>query len=105
LASLYITECKSLGWAPLGGQLVQAPHMPPVNEQKLSITTTSTASTTWTANTFMVMVETDATCSLAWTSSATVTATATTSAQRMAAGETRFYMVDPGGSLAVVTNS
>jgi paraquat-inducible protein B len=51
------------------------------------------------------MVETDATCSLAWTSSATVTATATTSAQRMAAGETRFYMVDPGGSLSVVSNS
>lgn len=105
MATLYITECKSLGWAPLGGQLVQAPHMPPVNEQHISITTVSAASTTWSTNTFMVMVETDATCSLAWTSSATVTATATTSQQRMAAGETRFYMVDPGGSLSVVSNS
>jgi hypothetical protein len=51
-----------------------------------------------------VMVETDATCSLAWSTNST-TVSATTSAQRMAAGEVRFYGVNPGATVAVVSNA
>lgn len=106
MASLYITECSQIANIP-NAYYAMAPSMPPQAEQKLTITTTSTASNTFSANTFFVMVETDATCSLAWsTQSGTAsTVSATTSAQRMAAGEVRFYGVNPGFTLAVITNS
>lgn len=106
MASLYITECSQIANIP-NAYYAMAPSMPPQAEQKLTITTTSTASNTFTANTYFVIVETDATCSLAWsTGSGTASiATATTSAQRMAAGEVRFYGVNPGFSLSVVSNA
>ncbi len=103
MASLYVTECNQIAPIPQG-YFAQAPSMPPVAEQKLTITTTSTMSSTFSAKTTFVMVECDATCSLAWSADGT-TATATTSAHRMAAGEVRFYGVNPGGAVAVVTNT
>lgn len=103
MASLYITECNQIANIP-NAYYAMAPCMPGTAEQKLTITTTSTASNTFSATTFFVMVETDATCSLAFSTNST-TVSATTSAHRMAAGEVRFYGVNPGATISVVSNS
>src|SRR5689334_2254159 len=103
MATLYITECNQIASIP-NAYYAMAPCMPPAGEQKLSITTTSTASNTFSVNTYFLMLETDATCSLAFSSAGT-TVSATTSAHRMAAGEVRFYGVNPGATVAVVTNT
>ncbi len=103
MATLYISEFS--GWGSFNSQIFQgALGTPPVAEQKLSITTTSTASSTFSSTTHLVLIETDAICSLAWSAGST-TVSATTSAQRMAAGEARIYAVIPGGSVSVVTNT
>lgn len=103
MATLYITECRTIA-AVSNATFAQAPCMPGTAEQHLTITTTSTASSVFNSSTYFVMLATDATCSLAWSTNST-TATAVTTAQRMAAGEVRFYGVNPGGSVSVVSNS
>ncbi len=104
MATLYITEFSGLG--QFNSQIFQnAPACPPLADQKLTITTTSTASTTFSANTHLIQVETDAICSLAFSTTTDSTVSATTSAMRLAAGETRLYGVNPGFSVAVVTNT
>lgn len=104
MATLYITECAEIGETLKGGRLVQAPAMPPIAEQHITISGSSTASAAFNAATSFVMVHTDAICSLAWSTNSTPP-TAVTTAQRLAANETRFYVVVPGGTLAVISNT
>lgn len=106
MATLYITEFADATVADLTGSVtlqwpIPAPMTPPVAEQHIAITGSSTASAAFNANTTFVMVETDAICSLAWGSSPT----AVTTAQRMAANEVRFYGVVPGQKVAVISNT
>jgi hypothetical protein len=104
MATLYITEFSNIG-VMNNATYAQAPSMPPLAEQHLSITTTSAASSTFSARTLGVLLNTDATCSLAWSTTSSTTVSAVTTAQRMAAGETRFYGVNPGFTVAVIANS
>ncbi len=104
MASLYITEFTGLG--QFNSQIFQgAPACPPVTNQKLTITTTSTASSTFSSTTHLIQVETDAICSLAFSTTTDTTVSATTSAMRLAAGDARLYSVNPGFSVSVVTNT
>ncbi len=101
MATLCITECSDLGIDKIAGDTVQAPFMPPVTEQTVAITGTTARSNPFNAATRFVMLETDTICSLGWASGNT--ATATTGTHRMAADEVRFYCVNPGGTVAVIT--
>ena len=106
MPTFYITELTNLTMPAAGTQAVQCPFIGngPVAEQSFAITTSSAMSSTagWNANTRFVMVSTDTACFLKF-GGTTATITATTSAHRMAANETRFYGVNAGGVLAVVT--
>ena len=95
MATLYITEFQS------PSQNFLAPQTPPVAEQHVAISGSSTQSAAFNALTTFVMVETDAICSLAWGADPT----AVTTAQRMNANEVRFYGVVPGQKLAVIVNT
>ena len=99
MATLYITEFTGLG--SIGTTAPQVPPTPPAAEQHVTIGSSSTQSAAFGGTTHMVMVNTDAACSLAFGANPTAVATA----HRMAANETRFYAVYPGELLAVITNS
>ena len=106
MATLYITEFADGTLAGVVGSPspqfpIPAPMTPPVAEQHVGISDSSTQSAAFNAATTFVMVATDAICSLAWGDNPTAVATA----QRMAANEVRFYGVVPGQKLAVITNS
>lgn len=106
MAVLYVTEFSKLGFSSNAGQLVQAPFAPPLADSRVTFTAASTAlGVTFSATTLFVMLNTDATCSLAFASAGAAAPTATTSAHRMAANETRFYAVNPGGTLAAIVNT
>jgi hypothetical protein len=106
LATIYITELENLTTPKAFGTAVQAPFIGngAVAEQSFAISVTSSMSTTsgWSTSTRFVMVHTDTACFLKF-GGTTATITATTSAHRVAANETRFYGVNPGGVLAAVT--
>ena len=106
MATLYVTEFAAGTVAGLVGSVttefpVPAPMTPPVAEQHIAIGAGSLPSAAFNADTAFVMVNCDATCSLAWGAAPVAVATA----QRMAANETRFYGVVPGQKVAVIENS
>lgn len=103
MASLYVAEYRSLPTSGLGESKTQCIPTPPLAEQKLAISTTSTASATFSTQTNLVVVTTDQTCSIAF---AAANPTASTSNQRIAANEPpRYFIVQPSTQLAVVSNS
>lgn len=85
------------------GRAVQAPAEPNLAEQTVAIGGASAASSAFNVATRMVMLHTDAICSIKFGTAPTAAATNA----RMAAGETRFYMVPKGESykVAVITNT
>lgn len=100
MATLYITELDRLPLDQMG-RAVAAPMMPPIAEQTKAIGGTSAASNAFDQRTRFIQIHTDAICSVAFGESPV----ATTSNQRMAAGETRFYGVQPGHKVAVISNT
>jgi hypothetical protein len=100
MAVLYITECDSLALESYG-RPIAAPRMAPIAEQHVAIGGSSAQSATFNPKTRFIMVHTDAICSIAWG----VNPTAVATAQRLAANETRYYGVNPGEKIAVITNS
>lgn len=91
--ALFLTEYASLAHDTYSAGIA-APQEPSLAEQALTLPATSAA---FNAQTSFVMVHAqEATC-LAWGTAPT----ATTSKQRMAAGETRFYGVPVGKSYKV----
>lgn len=107
MATLYITELKNLTTiTSAAGQLVQAPFIGNGSnaEQHLSLTTTSTQSSAWSAGTNFIMVNTDIACCLVFGGN-TASITATTTSHRMGPNETRFYGVNAGGTLATISAS
>ena len=104
MATLYITEFSHLApTATPGNDAAPAPVVPGTAEQSIAITAGSVASAAFNANTKMIMVQPDAICSLAFSTSGSA-ATAVNTAHRVAANETRFYGVTPGGKVSVITN-
>jgi hypothetical protein len=102
MSTLYVAELSSLGF-DASGQNIMAPQMPPAVEQTVAIGGSSAASAAFGGTTRFVQLHCDAICSIAFAVGGTPTAT--TSNQRMAANETRFYTVSPAMKVAVISNS
>lgn len=100
MAVLYIAEFANLGGQ--GNFPVQAAGVPPIAEQTISISGSSTACTNaFNKNTNFVRIETDSICSIAFGTSPT----ATTGNMRLAANTTEYFSVPPGYKVAVISNS
>ena len=78
----------------------QAAQVPPVAEQVVSITGSTTQSASFNASTKFIRINTDAICSIAFGPNPTATATS----QRFAANQTEYFGIAPGDKLAVITN-
>lgn len=100
-SNIYINEYNQLGGSAKFGDTVQAPYCVPIATQQVAISGSSVASAAFNAATGFVMINASAACSLAWGTAPTAVATA----ERMSAGETRFYTVNPGQKVAVITNT
>ena len=102
MATLYVTEFTDIGNS-VNNQAIPITQQPPVNEQTLSITSSSVASSAFKANTNIVRLHTDAICSVEFGTSPT----ATSSTARMAANQTEYFTVPRNLSykVAVITNS
>jgi len=100
MAKLYITEYAEQG-RDSNGAILPVGMEPAIAAQGVSIGASSTASSAFNGNTRFVLLHTDAICSVAFGVSPTAVATA----NRMGAGESRFYGVLPGHKVAVITNT
>ena len=78
----------------------QAPQEPPVAEQTIAITGSSTALAQFSGYTAMIRVDCDAICSISIGNSPV----ATTTNKRLAANQTEYFGVIPGQQIAVITN-
>lgn len=83
------------------GNLVPMAYAPPLVEQTVAISGTSTQSSAFNTKTKSIRVHTDAICSISVGSSPTATATT----MRMVAGQTEYFAVTPGHKIAVITNT
>ena len=102
MATLYITEyvhaAVDQGRAlPVGGGA-------PVAQQTLNIGGGSVASAAFNANTHLIRAHTDNVCSVLVGNPGT-TPIATQTMCRMAANQTEYFGVDPGGKIAVIANT
>jgi hypothetical protein len=101
MPDLYISEYARQALDTRG--LLPAPEEPPIASQKIAISGSSALSAPFNAKTRFVMIHSDVICS--YRVGAAPTATAADA--RMAAGDTRFFGVDPGLTamrLAVISN-
>lgn len=97
MATLYIAEFERPR-----NQWVNIGNAPPIAEQTITISGSSTAVTNaFNAKTAMVRVETDSICSIAFGTAPT----ATTSNMRMNAGDVEYFSVMPNHKIAVITNT
>lgn len=83
------------------GNLLPVVYAPPIAEQKLTVSGTSTQSAVFNTNTRMVALHTSEVCSVAFGSNPT----ATVNTKRMAANTTEYFEVKPGDRVAVITNT
>src|SRR5262245_65087866 len=101
MSTLYVAEYEKL-LVDINGNVVMAPHEPPIAEQKVSIGMNSTtADNAFGTRTKFVQLSTDAICSVAFGPSPV----ATSSNQRLPANTIVFKGVNPGDFIAVITNS
>lgn len=100
MATINITEYRSL--AQIGTFTGQFPGAPALAFQNHTLSTTSTASNTFSAQTFLVEVNADAACFVLFQTAGPITAS-TTTGSRLLTGETRMFGVAPGMLLAAVT--
>ena len=98
MASLYITE-----YSGTARQHTQIAMTPAVAHQKLTIGS-ETDSAAFNANTRFIRVHADTVCSILIENVETAP-TATTSMTRMAADQTEYFGVIPGGKLSVIANA
>lgn len=94
---LFLTEYRDIG-RDTGSNFIAAGMEPSVAEQTITASGTSGTSAAFNAQTSFVMVHAQEAVCLKW---GTGTPVAVTTAQRMAAGETRFYGVPAGRSFKV----
>ena len=100
MAFLYVAEFARLPLDSVGANII-APPMPPLVEQKIAIGVSSVPSAAFSSGTRFVQIHTDVVCSVAFGPAPV----ATVLNQRIAASETRFVGVNPGDSVAVISNS
>ncbi len=101
MATLYIQELSAIGGG--GNHPVSGAQQPPITEQIVNISGSSTQSATLHVNTTMLRINTDSTCSILFGANPT----ATTSNARLAANQTEYFTVPPnsGFVVAVIANS
>jgi hypothetical protein len=101
MSTLYIAEYEKL-LVDTNGNVVMAPHEPPLAEQTVTISGSSTKPTNaFNSRTKFVQLSTDAICSVLFGPNPTASATN----QRLPANTIVFKGVNPGDSVAVITNS
>lgn len=98
MAVLYISEYHQLAIA--GGAVVAAGVEPALVEQIVAVGAGSAVSAPFSGATRFVRVHTDSICSIAFGAAPT----ALTAMKRLAAGQTEFFGVQPGHSVAVIAN-
>lgn len=103
MAILYISEYLMTGTDYKGLQ-VMAGKEPAIATQAIAIGGASVPSAAFTSGTRFVRLHTDANCNILFSSGATPTAIANTS-PRMAANQTEFFGVVPGGIVAVIAGA
>jgi hypothetical protein len=103
MATLYVAEYATGGFAQVGGAVVQTSHEPPLAEQTVAIGGSSAASSAFNAATTLVRLHCDAICSVLFGANPT----AATTNQRLAANQTEYKTVPRGQAykVAVITNS
>lgn len=100
MATLFVTEYQLVEHNRWGFQ-AQVGVEPAEANQTVAIGGTSTQSSAFGADTKLVRVHTDTTCSIAFGASPT----ATSSTARLAANATEYFRVEPGHKVAVISNS
>lgn len=103
MAVLYISEYLMTGTDYKGLQ-VMAGKEPAIATQAIAIGGVSAPSTAFTSGTRFVRLHTDANCNILFSSGATPVALADSS-PRMAANQTEFFGVVPGGIVAVIAGA
>lgn len=98
MAVLYISEYPALPFS--GAHQLNMVQEPGNGDQTVAITT-STQSSAFKNNTYIVRLHADAICSVLFGSNPT----ALTTSKRLAANQTEYFAVVPGQKVAVVTNS
>jgi hypothetical protein len=93
---LFLTEYRDSA-KDTGSNFIAAGMEPSIAEQAMTLTSSSTQSAVFNAQTSFVMVHAQEAACLAWGTNPT----ATTAKQRMAAGETRFVGIPPNKSYRV----
>jgi len=106
MATVYVVEYAQLGREVYGGPgtLIQAPLEPALATQTVAIGSSSTqCANTFNEQTTLVLVSTDAICSIAFGTNPN----AKNTNHRMAANAAQFFSVPPGKQfkIAVITNS
>jgi hypothetical protein len=103
MSTLYVAEYDKL-LVDANGNVVMAPHEPPLVEQTVSIGMSSAAAVNpFSSRTKFVQLSTDAICSVLFGNPSGLAATS--SNQRLPANAILFKGVNPGDSVAVITNS
>lgn len=95
MAVLYITEYVGLMPA-VGGGVGQVPIEPPLAEQAIAITASSTLTAAFNAKTRLVRIETDAICGVTIGAAPTATVSnGTVGSGRLVAGQTEYRGIPP----------
>jgi hypothetical protein len=112
VATLYVAEYRQLASVPSSSNFApipgQAPQEPPMAEQVVAISGSSTASVPFGGYTAMVRIHCDVVCSIAFNTvqqaQLAVAPIATTSNKRLAAGQTEYFGTFPNQQIAVIAN-
>lgn len=97
MAILYVTEYAGLAVAQIGGNVPQIPQEPPLAEQAIAITASSTTTAPFNALTTLVRIETDAICGVTFGTAPTASvAAAGAGSGRMVAGQTEYRGIARG---------
>ncbi len=102
MSTLYVTEYQHATVDQ--GRALPVGHGRPLASQIVAIGGGSLASAPFNALTHLIRVHCDSTCSIAINNPGG-TDQATTSTARLAANQTEYFGVDPGGTIAVIFNS
>jgi len=101
MAVLYVTEYANIAVLQ-GGKTTQVPLEPPLVEQAIAITASSTTTATFNAQTALVRVHTDVICGVKFgTAPVAIVSTGTLGSQRMVAGQTEYAAVPLGGAYKI----
>jgi hypothetical protein len=99
MSTVYISEFANM--AGVGTRFVNVAPMPPLVEQTVAISGSSTQSNAFGATTQIIRVVADAVCSIKIGANPTVTA----ASARIPANVPEYFAVIPGQIIAVITNS